>query len=123
MEECKHWFAYPDAMDKFTLEKFHISLTDSDARCIHCGKLWMDNLDWSEVFENVYDSARGRHGNRLIRNLDDEINFIMGAGSMLFALGYGRKLPASWVFGIMGGKSPSGIEYEEPKKKRKTQSN
>jgi len=72
------------------------------------------------AFEKVMEHARGRHSMGNLPRLEDEVNFLMGAGAMWTALGNPMAdVPASWIFGLLGGQSACGIEYPPEDKGRK----
>lgn len=67
-------------------------------------------FDWKAAIAQVGEAAKGRRANRLIKTKQDEVNFMAGAGAMIFALGLEKKLPFAWTFPVMGGRSPFGMD-------------
>lgn len=70
-------------------------------------------VDVTMLERYVAHHGRARHENGFIETLADEANFIAGAGTVIFALGLEKYLPASWVWKLLGGESPCDIDYKE----------
>ena len=66
-----------------------------------------DDPEWHDIVDFI--EAHGRQREAFRSNQPggfNDVDYIAGAAAVFFALGWNERIPARWIFGPLGGKSP-----------------